>query len=60
MAELSPEERETLERLAEQEPSGVFDRRTLSELSEKGFASFSVEGWEITELGERAISRVYL
>lgn len=57
MTELSPEQHDALLQLATGDDCCVFDARTLRDLRERGLATFSSDGWELTELGERTVDR---
>jgi hypothetical protein len=57
VTELSPEEHDALLQLATGDDFGVFDARTLRDLRTRGLATFSDDGWELTDLGERTVDR---
>ncbi|MFC3691765.1 hypothetical protein [Chenggangzhangella methanolivorans] len=61
MTELSAEERDTLNQLVVRDAFGVFDGETLSNLHARGLVAFSLDGWEVTQLGLLSIDqRVYV
>lgn len=59
MTELSPEERDALLDLSARAAHAVFDGRTLRSLRARGLATFSDDGWELTDLGSATLKRAF-